>query len=93
MNSKQAIAPSEQAIVVYPERQLVKKDMAIRAQTKNVLRDIRTAVGPTEWLNVTDFRVGARRRYESGAAYLAGEIVELLHPVAYHRAAHDPSDC
>ena len=93
MNSKKPIAPPEQAIVVYPQRQLVEKDMAIRAQTKNVLRDIRAVVGPTEWLNVTDFRVRARRRYESGAAYLAGKIVELLHPVAYRRAAHDPSDC
>ena len=78
MNSEKPIAPPEQAIVVYPQRQLVKKDMAIRAQTKNVLRDIRTAVGPTEWLNVTDFRVGARRRYESGAAYWAGKSGSIL---------------
>jgi hypothetical protein len=93
INSKKSIAPPEQVIVVYPQRQLVEKDMAIRAQTKNVLRDIRAVVGATEWLNVTDFRIRACRCYESGAADLAGRVVQLLHPVAYRRAANDPSDC
>ena len=72
INSKEPIAPPEQVIVVYPQRQLVEKDMAIRAKTKNVLRDIRAVVGATEWLDVTDFRIRACRCYESGAANLAG---------------------
>ena len=72
INSKEPIAAPEQAIVVYPQRQLVEKDMTIRAQTKNVLRDIRAVVGATEWLDVTNFRIRACRCYESGAANLAG---------------------
>ena len=60
INSKKSIAPTDPVIVIYAQRQLVEKDMAIRAQTKNVLRDIRAVVRATEWLDVTDFRVRTR---------------------------------
>jgi hypothetical protein len=36
INAKKSIAPPEPVIVIYPQRQLVEKDMAIRAKTKNV---------------------------------------------------------
>ena len=93
INSKKSIASPEQVIVVYPQRQLIEKDMAIRAKTKNVLRDIRAIVRATERLDMTNFRIRACRCYEPGAADLAGRVVQLLYPVAYRRAAHDPSDC
>ena len=93
INSKKPIAPPEPVIVIYKKRELVEKDMAIRAKTKNVLRNIRAVVRATEWLDVTDFRVRACRCYKSGAADLASKVVQLLHPVAYCRAANDPSDC
>jgi hypothetical protein len=54
INAKKSIAPADSVIVIYAQRQLVEKDMAIRAQTKNVLRDIRAVVGATEWFDVTD---------------------------------------
>jgi hypothetical protein len=60
INAKKSIAPPEPVIVIYPQRQLVEKDMTIRAKTKNVLRNIRAVVGATERLDVTDFRVCAR---------------------------------
>jgi hypothetical protein len=64
ISAKKSIAAPEPVIVIYPQRQLIEKDMAIRTKTKNVPRDIRAVVGATQWRDVTDFRVGARRHYE-----------------------------
>jgi hypothetical protein len=67
--------------------------MAIRAKTKNVLRYIRAVVRATEWLDVTDFRVRTCRRYESGAADLAGRVIQLLHQLPTVVLRTNPSDC
>jgi hypothetical protein len=93
VNSKKPIASDELFIVSYPQRILIQEDMAIRAETKNVLRDIRTVMRAAERLDVTYFRIRTCRCYKSGATDLAGKVIQLLHPVAYRRAAHDPSDC
>jgi hypothetical protein len=92
-NAKKPILPRYEVIVIYPQRQLVEKDVAIRAKAKNVLRDIRPVVGATEWLDVTGFRIRACRCYESCAADLADKIVQPLHPLTYRCATDDSSDC
>jgi hypothetical protein len=62
-------------IVVDPHRQLVKKNVAVWAKAKRVLRGIRSIVRAAEWLDVTGFRICACRCHESRAADLAGKIV------------------
>jgi hypothetical protein len=54
ISAKKSIAAPEPVIVIYPQRQLVEKDMTIRAKTKNVLRYTRAVVRATEWLDVTN---------------------------------------
>ncbi len=67
--------------------------MAIRAEAKNILRDIWPVVRTTEWLDVASFRICTCRCYESCAADLAGKIVQPLHPFAYLGVAHSARDC
>ncbi len=69
------MAPADLVIVIYPQRIFVQENMAIRAKTKNVLRNVRTIVRATEWLNMTDFRISAYRCLEANAADLARKIV------------------
>jgi hypothetical protein len=57
--AKRTLSPFNGQIVIYPQRQLVEKDVAIRARAKNVLRDVRSIVGTTKWLDVAGFRISA----------------------------------
>jgi hypothetical protein len=45
INPKKALSPFYGEIVIYPKRQLVKKDAATWAKAKNVFWDIRPIVG------------------------------------------------
>jgi hypothetical protein len=92
VNSK-LMAPADLATVIYPQRILVQEDMAIRAKTENILRNVRAIVAATEWPNMTGFRISACRSLESNAADLAREVVQFLDPVAHLRAADNPIDC
>ena len=62
IDSKRTLLTLYRQIVIYPQSQLVEKDVTIRAQAKNVLRDVRPVVGTTEWLYMACFRVSAGRR-------------------------------
>ena len=57
INAKRTLSSFYGEIVIYPQRQLVEKDVAIRAKAKNVLGDVRSIVGTTEWLDVTGLRI------------------------------------
>jgi hypothetical protein len=59
ISAKRTLSPFHGQIVIYPQRQLVEKDVAIRAKAKNVLRDVRSIVGTTKWLDVAGFRISA----------------------------------
>jgi hypothetical protein len=82
--------PLQRAILIDPERQLVKEDVTIRTQAQDILRQIRTIVRTTERLYMASFRIGSRGRFEAGSANLAREIVQLLYPIPNRTTTHHP---
>jgi hypothetical protein len=61
INPKRTFLSLYGQIFIYPQCQLIEKDVAIRAEAKNIFRDVGAIVGTTEWLDVTGFRVSAGR--------------------------------
>jgi hypothetical protein len=57
ISPKKTLSPYYGEIVIYPQRQLIKKNVAIWAKAKNVFRNIRSVMGPTKWLDMAGFRI------------------------------------
>jgi hypothetical protein len=93
INPKIALSPFYGEIAIYPQRQLVKEDVAIWAKAKDVFRDIGAIVGTTERFDMAGFRIRSCHCYEPGAADLTSKIVQSLHPFTHRCAAHQSSDC
>src|SRR6267378_5402064 len=86
INPKKSLSPFYGEIVIYPQRQLIKKNVAIWAKAQDVFWDIRPIVGTTKWFDMAGFRIRACHCYEPCAANLTSKIVQLLYPLT-HRCA------
>jgi hypothetical protein len=59
INAKRTFSPLYGQIVIYPQCQLIKQNVAIRAKAKNVSRDVRSIVGTTKRFDMAGLCVPA----------------------------------
>jgi hypothetical protein len=91
ISPKKALSPFYGEIVIYPQRQLVKKNVAIWAKAQDIFWDIRPVVGATKWFDMAGFRIRSCHCQEPCAADLTSKIVQSFHPLAHRGAADHPS--
>jgi hypothetical protein len=91
IHPKNVLSSFYREIIIYPQRQLFKKNVAIWAKAKDVSWDIRPVVGTTKWFDMAGLCVRAGNCCESRAADLAAEVVQSLNPLAHRGAADHPS--
>src|SRR5258707_3254317 len=93
ISPKKALSALYREIVIYPQRQVVEKDVAIWAKAKDVFRDIRAIVGTPKRFDMADLRIRTCHCYESCAADLASKIVQSLNPLTHRCARYHPRNC
>jgi hypothetical protein len=57
INPKNVLSSFYREIIIYPQRQLIKKNVAIWAKAQDVFWDIRPIVGATKWFDMAGFRI------------------------------------